>query len=92
MSVTPEQITLGMQIAAVEREIAMRRQVYPRQVGQGKMNQATADLQIAAMEAVLVTLRRLGDDDLRFAEIRSRVQDLPRSGTADAIHKLAGGQ
>jgi hypothetical protein len=59
MTATPEQITLGMQIACVEREIAMRRQVYPRQVGQGKMKQATADLQIAAMEAVLLTLKGL---------------------------------
>jgi hypothetical protein len=59
MSATPEQITLGMQIAAVEREIVMWRQVYPRQVGQGKMKQATADLQIAAMEAVLLTLKGL---------------------------------
>ena len=59
MSVTPDQITIGMQIACVEREIVMRRQVYPRQVGQGKMKQATADLQIAAMEAVLLTLKGL---------------------------------
>ena len=59
MSVTPDQITLGMQISAVEREIAMRRQVYPKLVGQGKMKQATADLQIAAMEAVLATLKGL---------------------------------
>ncbi len=47
--------------ACVEREIAMRRQVYPRQVGQGKMKQATADLQIAAMEAVLLTLTKMRD-------------------------------
>ena len=59
MSATPDQVTLGMQISCVEREIAMRRQVYPRQVGQGKMKQATADLQIAAMEAVLLTLKGL---------------------------------
>ena len=59
MTATPDQITIGMQIACVEREIVMRRQVYPRQVGQGKMKQATADLQIAAMEAVLLTLKGL---------------------------------
>ncbi len=47
MTATPDQITI------------MRRQVYPRQVGQGKMKQATADLQIAAMEAVLLTLKGL---------------------------------
>ena len=59
MSVTPDQITIGMQIACVEREIAMRRQVYPKLIGQGKMGARTAALQIAAMEAVLLTLKGL---------------------------------
>lgn len=61
MSAAVDQITLGMQIAAVEREIVMRQQVYPKLVGQGKMKQATADLQIVAMEAVLKTLRELAE-------------------------------
>lgn len=59
MTITPDQITLGMQISAVERELVLRHQVYPRMVGQAKMKQATADLQIAAMEAVLATLKGL---------------------------------
>ena len=59
MTVTPDQVTLGMQIACVEREIVLRRQVYPKLVGQGKMKQATAELQIAAMEAALLTLKGL---------------------------------
>lgn len=44
------------QISEVEREIAMRKQVYPRQVGSGKMRQAEADLLLARMEAVRQTL------------------------------------
>ena len=46
------------QIACVKRELAMRRSAYPRWVANGKMTQTKADHEIAAMEAVLVTLAR----------------------------------
>ncbi len=52
-------IGLPEQIAEVEQEIAMRRVVYGRRVADKKMSQAKADKKIAAMEAVLATLRRL---------------------------------
>ncbi|MBP6444807.1 MAG: hypothetical protein KA267_12340 [Gemmatimonadales bacterium] len=35
-----------------ERELAMRKRVYPRWVSAGKMTQAAADREIAAMEAI----------------------------------------
>jgi hypothetical protein len=47
------------QLAEVEREVALRRRVYPRWVADGRMKQAAADRQIATMEAVAETLRRL---------------------------------
>lgn len=49
-------MTLADQIAAVKREIAMRRNVYPRRVAEGRMTQAKADHEVAAMLAVLATL------------------------------------
>jgi hypothetical protein len=49
-------ITLDDQIAAVEREIAMRGRVYPRQVFNRKMTQRQADREIALMIAVLASL------------------------------------
>lgn len=49
-------ITLADQVACVEREIAMRRAVYPGLVARERMSQAKADREIAAMEAVLETL------------------------------------
>ncbi len=52
-------IGLPEQIAEVEQEIAMRRVVYGRRVADKKMSQAKADKKIAAMEAVLATLRKL---------------------------------
>lgn len=51
-------VPLDRQIKAVERELAMRRRVYPSWVAKGRMSQANADEEIAAMEAVLATLRQ----------------------------------
>lgn len=53
-----EPIPIEEQIAEVEREIAMRRRVYPGWVRAGRMDADTADRRIAAMQAVLDTLRR----------------------------------
>jgi len=50
-------VSLARQIEAVEREVAMRRRVYPRRVADGRMTQRQADTETAAMEAVLATLR-----------------------------------
>lgn len=55
-------IPIDQQIAAVARELALRRNVYPGRVTAGKMKQAEADHQIAAMEAVLETLKRVQID------------------------------
>lgn len=53
--------TLDEQIACVEREIKLRRRVYPRHVAGGRMNQPFADKQIALMEAVAESLRWMKD-------------------------------
>ena len=53
------EIPLAVQIKAVEREIAMRKAVYPKRVVAKAMTQERADHEIAAMEAVLETLRNL---------------------------------
>lgn len=50
-------ITLDQQIQAVAREIAMRRSAYPKWVASKRLTQAKADQEIAAMEAVLETLK-----------------------------------
>jgi len=52
-------ITIAEQIACVDRELGMRRRVYPRWVERGKLNPATADLEIKRMEAVKDSLRRV---------------------------------
>jgi hypothetical protein len=52
-------VPLSAQIAAVEREISYREWVYPRWLAEHKMTQRRADQELAAMRAVLATLRAL---------------------------------
>ena len=56
-------VPLGDQIAEVEREIVLRRRVYPRWIADGRLTERKADAQIATMEAVLATLRAQGRPD-----------------------------
>lgn len=51
--------------AAVEREITLRKRVYPRRVEDGKMSQKLADAQIAVMEAIA--------EDYRLIECKERL-------------------
>lgn len=51
--------TIEEQVAEVERELQLRREVYPRQVAAHKMSQPRADLQERRMYAVLGTLRKV---------------------------------
>ena len=50
-------ISIDQQIAEVERELLLRRKVYPDQVKAGKLRQGEADLCLNRMQAVLGTLR-----------------------------------
>lgn len=52
-------IAIGQQCMAVLREIRMREKVYPRLVARNQMSQPAADMEIAAMRAVLATLREI---------------------------------
>lgn len=52
-------ITIPAQIACVERELRMREHVYPRRVADGKMSEAKAREELAAMRAVLATLQAI---------------------------------
>lgn len=54
--------SLEQQIEEVEREIKLRREVYPRQVFKGNMRQSVADYHLARMEAVLVTLKKVATE------------------------------
>lgn len=55
-------MNINQQIKTVQREIAMRKRVYPRWVSQGKMTKAKAEHEIKAMEAVHQTLVDLASE------------------------------
>lgn len=63
-------LSIHAQIEEVQREIELRRKVYPHQVATGKMRESVAALHIQRMEAVLTTLQWLRDNE---AAIRSKV-------------------
>jgi hypothetical protein len=50
---------LVAQIACVRREIALRESCYPRWIKSGRMKEARANQELAAMKAVLGTLQTL---------------------------------
>lgn len=52
-------ITIIEQIKCVERELERRKNAYPGRVAVGYMAQSDADVEIAIMEAVLDTLKRI---------------------------------
>jgi hypothetical protein len=51
--------SIDAQIEEVEREIRLRREVYPRQVANGRMRQSVAEYHLNRMIAVLDTLKVL---------------------------------
>lgn len=74
MADTPKRYSLKAQIAEVERELAKRADVYPRQVASRSMRQAEADMQIAIMKRVLATLQWLdkNEDAIKAATENNR--------------------
>ena len=50
-------------LKAIEREIAMRRMVYPRRVSENKMTQRQADYQLAVMEAIRDDYMKLAKEE-----------------------------
>lgn len=54
-----QSITVDQQIACVRRELAMRRNVYPKWVANGRMTQQAAEKEMAGMQAVHDTLSRM---------------------------------
>lgn len=53
----PTQVSRERMIKAVDRELRFRLRVYPRRVAERKMSQEQMHEEIAAMQAVLTTLR-----------------------------------
>jgi|SRR5215472_4510478 len=52
-------VPLSEQLRCARRELAMRRNVYPKWVANGKMKQEDADREIAGMQAIVLSLEVL---------------------------------
>ena len=52
-------MTLKDQLDCARRELALRRNVYPKWVASGRMTQAKADHETQAMAAIVATLEKM---------------------------------
>lgn len=55
-------ISVTEMIACAEREVGMRKFVFPRRVGNHQMTQKKSDYEIACMEAIVEKLKSLPTD------------------------------
>jgi len=55
----PDDIPLRQQLACAARELALRARVYPRLIANETMLHSTAQRELAAMAAIVRTLKRL---------------------------------
>lgn len=56
---SPGVVPLNLQIKCVAREVAMRKNYYPKAIAKGRMKEEEAQREIERMEAVLHTLQAL---------------------------------
>jgi len=64
MSESVSQIPLEEQIQCAQLELEKRRKFYPKWVREGRKNQMIADREIAAMEAIIETLKQVKEPRL----------------------------
>lgn len=74
-------ISIVGQIAEAERELAMRRDVYPRRVASRAMRQGEAEMLIARQEAIIATLKWVRANE---ADIRAWIEAKKAGAAADA--------
>ena len=51
--------TAREKLSEIERELGMRRRVYPRKIAEGHLKQSKADAQIAILEAIAADYREV---------------------------------
>lgn len=60
--------SLAQQIEEIDRELAQRRDVYPRLVSSGKLRQSVADYQVGRLESARATLVWLQEHELTIKQ------------------------
>ncbi len=69
-------VSLRHQIAEIEREIGLRKNVYPRWITSGKIRRGEAELHMERIEAALATLKAIQEHE-------AAVRDCLRKANAD---------
>ena len=69
--------TLKEQLKSAQRELAVRRNVYPKRLLAGSMRQESADHEIECMEAIVETLHRMWVLEADSEEIKRKASELP---------------
>jgi hypothetical protein len=64
--------TLDQQLAEIDRELTMRRRLYPEWVASGRMRGQTADSQMSAMAAVRETIRQLRQNETMTSKLTGK--------------------
>lgn len=62
--------TVSEQLAAAQREEALRRNVYPKWVSSGRITQTKAEHEIACMSSIVATLQKMKD----LEEVSSQIK------------------
>lgn len=78
------EISLKEQVRCVGRELGLRRNVYPKWIAKGRMTQEQADREIATMEAVYETLKRLEAESARVRPPSEQPDAEPHRGSTPA--------
>ena len=84
LSTSANRRSLTAQIACVEREIGMRRNVYQRKVSRGELRAAEADYMIGDMLAVRDTLRWLERNAEAVKAVHAQIAEAERAAAAQA--------
>ena len=87
MTDIPAPVPLERQVKAVERELALRRNVYGRRVAIGSMRKDEAAREIANMQAVLESLHEIAS--LRLGLKAAKADALEAFAAADALTERA---
>lgn len=64
--------TFDQQLAEIDRELAMRKRLYPQWVERGTLRQDTADRQVAILQAVRETVREARQNKQMTSELTGR--------------------
>lgn len=77
MSKPKKEVTLEEQLVEVKRDLASRKENYPRQIFAGKLNRGQAEHRVAVLETIIKTIERLIMLEQIFDDIKNHTIAFP---------------